>query len=525
MLYDGTVFDESMDEMLAPSDRIRYREAGNRYRELLSAARNLPISSLITKLWYEYGYRHEALWCTSAQAFLDLYDLFFEQARNTEEQGGTLVDFLDYVEELAINNEKPDDSTLPNEEGSGVRIMTIHRSKGLEFPVVFLYNCGSIEKTSLGEGLAFYSDRRGVFLKLPRSEEWPDADDYFYMSENKEERDKINAELRRFFYVALTRAEDSVFVTAAIPKQTKEEQSFLGPEDYGGYGKQYITERFKQYKRKQDIKSLCFLRLLPVLSDDNPLYTIEAIDCHRDNIQEKNDAGLSLKEEALRVMPDYETIPAVTPHHFIPYIVSASSLHIQPGTYSSALSETPEYSASPDDLFTETGIEAEEFGTIVHSFIEAFFNGETPKLPSHIASSLSEKNQKALTAAVLSLAEGFFSSPLGSKARSASFRKTEYPILTAVEGQRRRIIVSGKIDLLFDDGSSVYVVDFKTDKDEDITRYIGQLAVYKRAVEDIFNKPAECRLFFLRSGHEADVAAEIGKTSPEELVAMWEKDL
>ena len=83
----------------------------------------------------------------------------------------------------------------------------------------------------------------------------------------------------------------------------------------------------------------------------------------------------------------------------------------------------------------------------------------------------------------------------------------------------RKIIVTGIIDLLFDDGDVMYIVDFKTDKYEDPARYAAQLAVYKRAVEDIFGKPAECRLFYLRSSHEFDLGKETGKIAIEKLVA------
>jgi ATP-dependent exoDNAse (exonuclease V) beta subunit len=348
----------------------------------------------------------------------------------------------------------------------------------------------------------------------------------------------------------MTRAEHSVYVTGTIPKQNREEQKNLSAEECGGYGMQYITKRFEQYKNKPEVESISFLRFLPVLSDNNPLYTITAIDLSVYNVQKEKEKSPSLEEAAPQVLRDYETIQLVPPYHFVPQTVNASSLHFQSATYYPSIpgtddaatdSEALVYSTEPqggecsplvystdpqggegsplDKLLTQSGIGAPEFGTIVHGFIEAIFNGTEPKLPSGIAVSLGSKNQQALVSAAQSLAEGFFNSELGHKAHSAAFRKTEYPILTAVEGRGRRILVSGTIDLLFGDGPSLYVVDFKTDRDEDITRHIGQLAIYKRAAEDIFGKPAECRLFYLRSSREADLNEEISKTSPEELIA------
>jgi hypothetical protein len=67
------------------------------------------------------------------------------------------------------------------------------------------------------------------------------------------------------------------------------------------------------------------------------------------------------------------------------------------------------------------------------------------------------------------------------------------------------------------------VVDFKTDRTIDNRRHEGQLAVYERAVADIFKKPVRCWLFYLRTGESFDLSGKI-TTSPEELLAIWEKE-
>ena len=521
MLNSGEIFDESLDDLLPAADRERYRQARCCYKKFLLEAQDLSVSSLITRLWYDEGYRHEALWSASTQVYLDLYDLFFEQARIIEDRGGTLVDFLDYLEDLVNKTERPDDSILPGEESGGVRIMTIHRSKGLEFPVLFLYNCGSTERINLNRGLANYSEHWGVYLKLPQTEELTETCtkqtecDYFYLAEKNEHRLKTEAELRRLLYVAMTRAEQELYVTAVIPAQNKAERERLNLDGSEEYGKEFILSRLEQYKANPNLESISFLRLLPNLTGNNPLYTIEAIDCLNKIGQPAKITEVAIKEATRQAVPEYESIPVVSPYRFIPQIISASTLCSQP------LQKPFSSSGKLDELLQQAGIEAQEFGTIVHGFIEAVFRGEEPKIPARFITSTGNKTQKALNEAALGIAENFFGSPLGRKAVSANFRKTEYSILTVVQCKQPlyKVIVSGKIDLIFDDGTSLYIVDFKTDRDEEITRYVAQLAMYKRAAEDIFGKPAECRLFYLRSGREADLNKEIIKTSPEELLA------
>jgi len=538
MLEGRGIFDPSLDEKLPPADCRRYRAARQLYGELLQDARDLPVSSLITKLWYKQGYRHEALWSASTQVYLNLYDLFFEQAQTIEDQGKGLVDFLDYLEDLASKKEKFDDVALPGEEESGVRIMTIHRCKGLEFPIVFVYGCGSREDVSLNRGLTFYSEHWGVVLQLPQAEELDSGEDYFYLAEKDQHRAKSVAELKRLLYVAMTRAEQELYVTAIIPPQNKGEREDLNPEEYKDNEKEFIVRRLEQYKANPNLQSASFLLLLPDLDGENLLYTVEAISSEaignsRLNAARGNSAGdlplseLSLEENALQVAGDYETIPLVPPYQFIPRTISASSLKVQPAE-SSFIQSNPTEQADPSDealdkLISRAGLEPQNFGTIVHSFIEARFNGLPQRIPSRFAALVGDaKNLEALASAAQTMADGFFDSPLGRKAAAAagSFLRTEYPILTVVNHgntAQGKTTVLGKIDLIFDNGDAMYVVDFKTDREEDITRHIGQLAVYKRAAEDIFGKPVECRLFYLRKCLEADLTKEITNTSVEEL--------
>ncbi|MDR0598563.1 MAG: UvrD-helicase domain-containing protein [Treponema sp.] len=531
------VFDPALDGELSPEDRERYREGRRAYRETLEASRDLPVSALITRLWYDYGYRYETLWSSSSQAYGDLYDLFYAIARTVEDQGKGLTDFLDYLEALAEGEGKADDSALPGEEESGARLMSIHRCKGLEFPVVFVYGCGHGEDTSLERELTLFSETWGLSLNLPPAEELLPLEgpgDYFYLLEKEEHRKKSQAELRRLFYVAMTRAESALFVTAAIPKQTKAEREELDPGSFDSEDA-FIAARFEQYRAREDIASVSFLRLLPRLEGENPLYAIEAIPGPGGGEppgiprrREGRAAPLSMEEAALRARAEYEEAPPPSPPPRVPRIIAASSLQVKQNTPLPAAASPG--TAKPDGTAgLPGGLKSEDFGTIVHGFIEDLFNRRPPRIPPRYAALIgSERGIAETEAAARSMAEGFFNAPLGRKALAASFRKTEYAILSAVDlpgaagAAPDRVLISGKIDLLFDDGEAVYVVDFKTDRDEDPLRHAGQLAVYQRAVEDIFAKPVKARLFYLRSGHE--VVMDSPGLSPEALAALWERE-
>ncbi|MDR1142667.1 MAG: PD-(D/E)XK nuclease family protein, partial [Spirochaetaceae bacterium] len=352
------------------------------------------------------------------------------------------------------------------------------------------------------------------------------------------------------------------------------EQAQLNPGTFGSY-EEFIVERYEQYRSRRDLASISFLRILPKLELDNSLYSVEPIYNFDYGVIQNlarrlgggtNDGSLGMKEAAFRMRPDYAAMPGFPPHHRAPGIVAAGSLKI-PGTERELAGEKPVHvpaAAKPalpagtkpagtpaqgefdfaepepvlpagkipgmslDSREPEFGdLSAEDFGIIVHGFIESRFNGQAPRIPPRFAAVIGdEKKAAAVKEAASLMVEGFFGSGLGRKALAAPFLRTEYPVLTAVdcgEGTEKAVIVSGRIDLLFEHGGVFYVVDFKTDRNEDITRHIGQLALYKRAVEDIFGKPAECRLFYLRHGYEADPGREIAGTSPEQLVRFLRK--
>ncbi|GHU48675.1 hypothetical protein FACS1894200_06220 [Spirochaetia bacterium] len=69
-------------------------------------------------------------------------------------------------------------------------------------------------------------------------------------------------------------------------------------------------------------------------------------------------------------------------------------------------------------------------------------------------------------------------------------------------------IIKGRIDILFEEAGLITVIDFKTDRGEDAGRHALQLGLYQQAVSDIFGKPVQCYVFFLRTGHAVDLTED-----------------
>ena len=120
-----------------------------------------------------------------------------------------------------------------------------------------------------------------------------------------------------------------------------------------------------------------------------------------------------------------------------------------------------------------------QLGEIIHSMLEAELNNKE----FDISSFNLEESEKDL---LEQYKNRFFSSEIGKKALSASYRKTEYGFITKYQGKEdtKPKTTRGVIDLFFEYENVVYIVDYKTDKQKS-DQYNRQLSVYKKAVKDL----------------------------------------
>jgi ATP-dependent helicase/nuclease subunit A len=327
------------------------------------------------------------------------------------------------------------------------------------------------------------------------------------------------AELRRLLYVAMTRAESRLFVTAALPPRLKRDKE-AGP--LGGMEERLIELREKPRTGKS-LPSFLELLLPPLTSPGKPgsLFTLESIPVlSREELALKRrgsgERPATMAEAAQKALPFYSAAPLIGKGKLFPASVPASSLRFNAG---------PGAEAGPDSrdddgigqILEKAGLGAEDFGTIAHAFLEDRLNGRPPAVPPRLLARLREGGLEAVEREALAMADRFLASDLGRKSASAARRESEFPFVTAVKTGDRTVAVTGQIDLLFEEDERLHVVDFKTDRIENPKDHYGQLAVYKRAAEDIFGKPVRAWLYYLRSGHERELPLDA--VSIEELVS------
>ena len=189
------------------------------YKKCLELVNNMDTTSLSSYLRYvldEFNYEEKLLTINNIKSYITRSEYLYNLALSMEEVGNTIYDFVDYLNEIFDNDYDLKFNTNSSEADS-IRIMTIHKSKGLEFPIC--YFAGFYSKFSLSEltDKIIYDNNYGIIL--------PKVDEYYKDTIvktliKKNTRYEEISERIRLLYVALTRAREKMIIV--IPKIEEE---------------------------------------------------------------------------------------------------------------------------------------------------------------------------------------------------------------------------------------------------------------------------------------------------------------
>ena len=178
------------------------------------AALEIPVDRLLWRIYSESGYFALVGALPAGEQRQANLRVLFERARRFEETSYRgLFNFISFVQKLKINRGDLGSATILGEKENVVRIMSIHKSKGLEFPVVFLAGCGKRfnlqdlrKSVLLHEELGFGPD-----IILPEKSLVYPSPAKSALRE-KLRRESLSEEMR-ILYVALTRAREKLIIT------------------------------------------------------------------------------------------------------------------------------------------------------------------------------------------------------------------------------------------------------------------------------------------------------------------------
>lgn len=442
--------------------------------------------------------------CSNLRAMLEL-------AKRFESSGFRgLHRFNEWLNKLAGRGE----DLSRGDGGDAVQIMTLHKSKGLEFPVVFVCDTSRLfnKKDSqspvtvhpvLGLGPKVVDTARGVeYPSLSRS-----------AIKLRSERELLSEEMR-LLYVALTRARERLIVSAAVKDPEAKLKKLM-----------LLSSNPMPPEMLMSAGSMSEWMMYALLCDRENKLKLSIV--HAESEAES--------ENDISVQPTFEADPEllarleknlsfVYPYAGadLPSKVTATELKGAQENDEEAMSLAPRARRSfrsPDFLKDKKPLSGTEKGTATHMLLQFMDyakarteQGIRDELARLTASGhLSRRQAEAVeTGAVLRL----FNSELGRRIMSADNIKREFrfSLLCPAEsffegGEGENVLLQGVVDCIIEEAGELTIIDYKTDRvsGEEVGQrakgYAGQLRAYALAVGRITGKPIkECVLYFLSCG-------------------------
>lgn len=537
--------------------RLAARQA-DFYEALLAFAQGDPASDTVQKVkrflnqlsgWREAARRytvHDLLWKLYRETQYDVYvssmpggalrranlDLLLEKSIAFEKgMYSGLYQFLRYIEKIDKNRKTQEEAKILGEEEDLVRIMTIHKSKGLEFPIVFV--------AGLGREFNRRDQRDALLLhaKLGIGVDAVDAQHYVrYKTATKavlqeQLQKEMIAEEMRLLYVAMTRAQKQLIMVGTRAARKEEPFASCGPW---------------KMPPEQALQAKCYLDfLLPILQhNENIAVAYHAVPMDQlPSEEDKKKAPDPVIEEAGELQETEQIEKRLSwqyPNAWasrVPlrltvsqiktqrrweeeedeksetayFIAESASAHEPGGALRGTALHTVLAQADLIKLREAASCEAEIQRLVTSGNMSADMGKLVNRswLQRFAASSLCDRMVQSqryyrerpfmMRMSLAELAE--FSEALAYGGRSADGKMNE-------SLQQAYIMVQGMIDCYFEEAGGLVLVDYKTDwilDEEKIEGYAVQLRLYERALTRALQKPVVQRILYdVRRGKEIE---------------------
>ncbi len=221
-------------EQLSDSDRVRLEAFEVWFSGERRGAAWLGIEQLLERALAHSGYELRIAGLSDARRRLANVRKLMRLAREWQgAHGNDLRGFVDMLQtRVGGDGARESQAPVESEALDAVRLMTIHRSKGLEFKVVCVADLGRQVMPRPGGIMKLGRDGQSIGLRLRRA--GARVDTLEYDAVKLEERELEAAEERRLFYVAMTRAEERLIVSGAAKLAAWEEGNRLAPIGWVG---------------------------------------------------------------------------------------------------------------------------------------------------------------------------------------------------------------------------------------------------------------------------------------------------
>jgi len=512
MVSDSELFEISKENGESFWNKLKNYSVGNleivtiieQLNSDIQQSKSSEISVLIRNILTQSGYFAKSKSKRNGSQILANLDKLISTSIGFMNKGSvTIYDFVIYLKELIQKTEDESQANIGSDENV-VKLMTIHASKGLEFAVVFLIdaNSGGVKDQVKSKDISIDKEL-GILTKLPLEnyfEEYsaaPIVGIHNYISEKKS-----IAEAKRLLYVAVTRAENYLYVSATAKRKTDEslsvkKDSFLHLFQMGLQMEEFdsaltIVENVTFMLEVEDE----FLKSEELVTLSVPIINHLEMESNVDPaISESMNIEYDMQISSIEDLPKNEIISATKisvfnqcplKYHLI-YDLGYTSLYYNGKEESELFDITRENSEESNSI-----IPANIKGSIVHKILEE--DVPSNKLDEYITEQLNTIQEKLTEEEIentkkniFEMVSSYYESDIYRMIKKQKVFYTEYEIYL----KQNDFYLYGIIDKLIIDGDSAIIIDYKTDSlqkysaKEKLENYKYQLLFYSFLVKKI----------------------------------------
>ena len=463
-------------------------------------------------------------------------ELFYERARSFQTSGlSGLGIFFDYLAKYQNRKSDLGPAKILGEQDDIVQIMTIHKAKGLEFPVVFLFNLNKNFNLRDQSNDLLLQQEFGFGVKIKNYKLRSKGDNLYRRLLKEFLHNQTLSEEMRILYVALTRPKERLFLIATSKDLAKD------------------TIKWKagsSYDRRS--RANCYLDWLgPILLQHPDAAVLRFLETGEEDVRVKDEFRSKIKIEILKnkdltisqprennkkeclqnlqnmVSVDSDLATKINDRltwHYkwqadakLPSKMTVTALQ---GLYENS----HEVGFKGLSHIEKVNYDVKAVGNWNHKFMQLLdlrkVNGMEEikaQMDDFLAKGmLSEEIKQHID---LSQIAEFFASPLGKRIQSSSqvFREKSFQVLRRVsdiakeyEVSEEKVLVQGTIDLFFVEQDRIVLIDYKTNKGKETivslrNKYGMQMKIYQEALEMICQKPVmEAYIVLLNQNKQYD---------------------
>lgn len=461
-------------------------------------------AEMIDEIYEDYDYisRNESL-PNGEQRFANI-KLLLDTAAELEGRGlFGLHDFVKAVEDMRKKDLDNGEANILDEEADVVKIMTIHKSKGLEYPVCFVSSLGTTFHSNTETVMA--DDEFGLGTDGYNLERRTKSESMLKKAISLKLENDVRGEELRVLYVALTRAREKLIMTGYYDKDASTDSGEVTPSD------------IREAKNFMDIVAL-------IAGSDKELFEMRRVTPEEsaDSSEADKDCDRSDRiRKLIHFTSDRTFEPFVYPHSSLDGLFTKTTVselkkaaylerddgentlyHDEEKKIPKFISETSEeIGGARRGTAYHRVMELADFASVYDNDVKTNISRRRKECVESLF--ISEEDDKLVSEAKLLK---FFNTDLARR-MSAAARKgclwLEQPFVLSVNANKVRetlpsdekVLVQGVVDVYFEEDGELVLMDYKTDRvdsgEELIRRYKTQLDYYAEALSRLEKKPVK----------------------------------